>query len=165
VWLYFRFHLSHRDVEDLLAERGIRVSYEAVRLWCHTFGPVLAARLRRCRRRAAGKWHLDEVQRKIKGKRHWLWRAVDSDGLVLDILVQDRRDQGAAERFLREFPVQYPSVFDGDGAQARAVGAGTSWPTTIFYDAAGNVRLVRLGGYATATALDADIRAYALDVP
>jgi putative transposase len=101
VWLYFRFHLSHRDVEDLLAERGILVSYEAIRLWCRTFGPAFAAGLRRCRRRAAGKWHLDEVQLKIKGKRHWLWRAVDRDGLVLDILVQERRNREAAERFLR----------------------------------------------------------------
>ena len=64
VWLYYRFHLSHRDIEDLLAERGIQVSYEAVRLWCRTFGPALAAGLRRHRRRAGGKWHLDEVQLK-----------------------------------------------------------------------------------------------------
>ncbi|CAA9223699.1 MAG: hypothetical protein AVDCRST_MAG77-611 [uncultured Chloroflexi bacterium] len=68
VWLYYRFHLSHRDIEDLLAERGVLVSYEAVRLWCRTFGPALAAGLRRHRRRAARKWHLDEVQLKIKGK-------------------------------------------------------------------------------------------------
>ena len=79
----------------------MRVSYEAVRLWCPTFGPAFAAGLRRHRRRAAGKWHLDEVQVKIKGKKHWLWRAVDADGLVLDTLVQERRDQHAAERFLR----------------------------------------------------------------
>ncbi len=101
MWLYFRFHLSHRDVEDLLAERGVRVSYEAIRLWCRTFGPAFAVGLRRHQRRAAGKWHLDEVQLKIKGKRHWLWRAVNQDGLVLDILVQDRRNQVAAECFLR----------------------------------------------------------------
>jgi len=101
VWLYYRFHLSQRDIEDLLAERGVEVSYEAVRLWCRAFGPAFAARLRRRRHRATGKWHLDEVQLKIKGKRHWLWRAVDQDGLVLDILVQERRDQMAAERFLR----------------------------------------------------------------
>jgi putative transposase len=97
VWLYFRFHLSHRDIEDLLAERGVQVSYEAVRLWCRRFGPTLAAGLRRHRRRAGGTWHLDEVQLKIKGKQHWLWRAVDRDGLVLDILVQERRNQEAAE--------------------------------------------------------------------
>ncbi len=114
VWLYYRFHLSHRDVEDLLAERGIRVSYEAIRLWCRTFGPAFAARLRRRRARAGDKWHLDEVQLKIKGKKHWLWRAVDQDGLVLDILVQERRDQRAAERFLRR-------VVGGEDAQPRVV--------------------------------------------
>ena len=114
VWLYYRFHLSHRDIEDLLAERGIQVSYEAVRLWCRTFGPALAAGLRRHRRRAGGKWHLDEVQLKIKGRKHWLWRAVDQEGLVLDILVQERRDQHAAERFLRR-------VLDGEGQAPRVV--------------------------------------------
>ncbi len=85
VWQYYRFILSHRDIEDLLAERGVEVSYEALRLWCRGFGQAFAAGFRR-RRRAGGKWHLDEVQLKIKGKRHWLWRAVDQDGLVLDIL-------------------------------------------------------------------------------
>jgi putative transposase len=114
VWLYFRFHLSHRDIEDLLAERGVRVSYEAIRLWCRTFGSPFAAGLRRCRRRAAGKWHLDEVQLKIRGRRHWLWRAIDRDGLVLNVLVQERRNQEAAERFLRR-------VLDGEGAQPRVV--------------------------------------------
>ena len=101
VWLYYRFALSHRDSEDLLAARGVQVSYEAIRLWCRKFGSACAAGLRRRRRPAAGKWHVDEVQLKIKGKKHWLWRAVDSDGLVLDILVQERRTQEAAERFLR----------------------------------------------------------------
>jgi putative transposase len=101
VWLYFRFALSHRDVEELLAERGVQVSYEAIRLWCQRFGPVFAGGLRRRRSRAADKWHLDEVQLKIRGRKHWLWRAVDRDGLVLDILVQARRNQEAAERFLR----------------------------------------------------------------
>lgn len=101
VWLYFRFALSHRDVEELLAERGIRVSYEAIRLWCHKFGPGYAAALRRRRARPSDKWHIDEVALKINGRRHWLWRAVDSQGLVLDILVQNRRNQEAAEAFLR----------------------------------------------------------------
>ena len=101
VWLYFRFLLSYRDVEELLAERGVQVSYEAIRLWCQKFGPAFAAALRRRRVRAGDRWHLDEVQLKIKGQRHWLWRAVDRDGLVLDILVQQRRNQEAAERFLR----------------------------------------------------------------
>jgi putative transposase len=114
VWLYLRFALSHRDIEDLLAERGVQVSYEAIRLWCRTFGAAFAVGLRRCRRRAAGKWHLDKVQLKIRGKKHWLWRAVDSEGLVLDILVQDRRDQHAAERFLRR-------VLDGEVAPPRVV--------------------------------------------
>jgi putative transposase len=101
VWLYYRFALSHRDVEELLAARGVRVSYEAVRLWCQKFGPAFAGGLRRRRARARDRWHLDEVQLKIKGKKHWLWRAVDRDGLVLDILVQERRNREAAERFLR----------------------------------------------------------------
>jgi putative transposase len=114
VWLYFRFHLSHRDVEDLLAERGILVSYEAVRLWCQKFGATYAVGLRRRRVRARDRWHLDEVQLKIKGKKHWLWRAVDRDGLVLDILVQDRRNQEAAERFLRR-------VLDGEDEAPRVV--------------------------------------------
>jgi putative transposase len=101
-------------MEDLLVERGILVGYEAVRLWCLTFGPALAVRLRRCRRRAGGKWHLDEVQLKIKEKKHWQWRAVDQDGLVLDILVQERRDQEAVERFLRR-------VLDGEEWAPRVV--------------------------------------------
>jgi putative transposase len=101
VWLYFRFHLSLRDVEELLAERGVWVTYESIRAWCGKFGPAYAAGLRRRRARPADKWHLDEVSLKIKGKRHWLWRAVDKHGVVLDILVQQRRDQYAAETFLR----------------------------------------------------------------
>jgi putative transposase len=101
VWLYYRFLLSYRDVEELLAERGVIVSHETVRQWCRKFGPVFAARLRHRRRRAADKWHLDEVQLKIRGTKHWLWRAVDRDGVVLDILVQARRNQAAAEAFRR----------------------------------------------------------------
>jgi putative transposase len=101
VWLYFRFHLSLRDVEELLAERGVTVTYETIRAWCMKFGPSYAAGLRRRRARPSDKWHLDEVQLKIKGQRHWLWRAVDKRGVVLDILVQQRRDQHAAETFLR----------------------------------------------------------------
>jgi putative transposase len=108
VWLYFRFHLSFRDVQDLLAERGIIVSHEAIRQWCTKFGAAFAAHLRRRRVRAGDKWHVDEVMLKINGKRHWLWRAVDQAGVVLDILVQERRDQAAAERFLQR-------VLDGEG--------------------------------------------------
>jgi putative transposase len=101
VCLSFRFAVSHRDVEDLLAERGVRVSYEAIRLWCLKFGRTLGAGLRRRRRRAADTGHLDEVQPKIRGKRHCLWRAVDQVGTVLDIPVQERRNKAAAEIFLR----------------------------------------------------------------
>jgi putative transposase len=101
VWLYFRFSLSLRDVEELMAERGVTVTYKTIREWCSKFGPVYALQLRRRRPRPSDKWHLDEVQLKIKGKRHWLWRAVDKNGVVLDILVQQRRDQHAAETFLR----------------------------------------------------------------
>jgi putative transposase len=100
VWLYFRFHLSLRDVQDLLAERGLVVSHESIRHWCDTFGPTFAAGLRKRRARPGDKWHCDELLLKIKGKRYWLWRAVDQDGIVLDILVQERRDQTAAEAFL-----------------------------------------------------------------
>ena len=77
VWLYFRFNLSHRDVEELLAERGIQVSYEAIRLWCRKFGPAYAEHLRRRRSLPADKWHVDEMQLKIRGEKYWLWRAVD----------------------------------------------------------------------------------------
>jgi putative transposase len=100
VWLYHRFALSHRDVEELLVERGIQVSYEAIRLWCRKFGPILACELRRRRRRRGDKWFLDEVVLTMNKRRYWLWRAVDQAGTVLDILVQSRRDQLAAERFL-----------------------------------------------------------------
>src|SRR6195256_3829889 len=93
VWRYFRFHLSFRDVQDLLAERGIIVSHETIRAWCSKFGSSYAAGLRRRRARAGDKWHLDEVALKILGKRHWLWRAVDQQGDVLDILAQEGGDQ------------------------------------------------------------------------
>jgi putative transposase len=116
VWLYHRFSLSHRDVEELLAERGIQVSYEAIRLWCRKFGPLLARELRRRHpRRRGDKWFLDEVALTMNKRRYWLWRAVDQDGTVLDILVQSRRDQHAAERFLRR-------VLEGeDDAEPRVV--------------------------------------------
>jgi putative transposase len=114
VWLYFRFSLSLRDVEELLAERGVTVTYETIRAWCAKFGPSYAAALRRRRARPSDKWHLDEVQLKIKGKRHWLWRAVDGHGVVLDVLVRQRRDQCAAETFLRR-------VLAAVGAEPRVV--------------------------------------------
>ena len=90
VWLYFRFGLSYRDVEDMLAERGIDVSYETVRRWALKFGTIIARRLRRGRR-PSGRWHLDEVFVSINGRQLYVWRAVDSEGEVLDVLVQPRR--------------------------------------------------------------------------
>jgi putative transposase len=102
VWLYHRFCLSFRDVEELLADRGVTVSYEAVRQWCLKFGPSFAKKLRHRQGRLGDTWHLDEVFVSIQGKRHHLWRAVDQDRDVLDILVQPHRDQRAAKRFFRK---------------------------------------------------------------
>ena len=100
--MYHRFCLSFRDVEDLLAERGITVTYETVRQWCRKFGPEYARRLKRRQGRLGDTWHLDELFVNIQGHRHYLWRAVDQDGDVIDILVQPRRDRRAAERFFRK---------------------------------------------------------------
>lgn len=102
VWLYFRFTLSFRDVEELLAERGIEVSYETVRRWVLKFGPAFARELRRRRPRPSSQWHLDEMAVQIGGKRMWLWRAVDSEGEVLDLLVQPWRDKAAAVKLMRK---------------------------------------------------------------
>ncbi|MDP7692879.1 MAG: IS6 family transposase [Vicinamibacterales bacterium] len=102
VWLYHRFSLSFRDVEDLLAERGVTVTYEAIRQWCLTFGLDYARRLRRRRGRMGDTWYLDELFVTIQGRRQYLWRAVDEDGDVLDILVQSRRNRQAASRFFRK---------------------------------------------------------------
>lgn len=102
VWLYFRFSLSYRDVEELLAERGIVVTYETVRQWCLKFGQQYANQLRRRRPKTGDKWHLDEVFLKINGQTSYLWRAVDQDGNVLDILVQSRRNKAAAKKFFRK---------------------------------------------------------------
>src|SRR6476646_9720822 len=102
VWLYFRFPLSLRMVEEMLAARGIVVSHESVRQWALKFGQAFANRIRRRLPCAGDKWHLDEVAIKIAGKKHWLWRAVDQTGMVLDVLVQSRRDKGAAKRLLRK---------------------------------------------------------------
>jgi putative transposase len=95
VWLYFRFGLSYRDVEDMLAERGIDVTYETVRRWALKFGTIIARRLRRGRPRPSGRWHFDEVFVSINGRQLYVWRAVDSEGEVLDVLVQPRRDKAA----------------------------------------------------------------------
>ncbi len=102
VWLYFRFPLSFRDVEEMMIERGVTVTYETVREWCLKFGGTYAKRMRTRSPRPGGHWHLDEVFLKINGRLHYLWRAVDQDGEVLDILMQPRRDTRAAKRFLRK---------------------------------------------------------------
>lgn len=102
VWLYFRFSLSFRDIEELLALRGIIVSNEAIRLWCLKFGQKFANNLRRSRPKRGDKWHLDEVYLTMNGKQHYLWRAVDQNGHILDILVQSRRNRHAAKRFFRK---------------------------------------------------------------
>jgi putative transposase len=102
VWLYFRFCLSYRDVEELLFARGVIVTYEAIRKWCRKFGQAYANQLRRRRPRPGDKWHLDEVFLTIYGERHYLWREVDQEGHVLDILVQRRRDKHAAKQFFRK---------------------------------------------------------------
>jgi putative transposase len=102
VWLYFRFPLSLRMVEEMLAARGIIVSHETVRQWARKFGQAFANQVRRRLPRPGDKWHLDEVVISIAGRKHWLWRAVDQTGIVLDVLVQSRRDKRAAKRLLRK---------------------------------------------------------------
>ncbi len=102
VWLYFRFTMSYRDVEDLLAERGIDVTYETVRLWVLKFGQAYARRIRKRRPPAHDCWHLDEVFLTIGGKQMYLWRAVDGEGDVLDVLVQKRRNKRAALKLMRK---------------------------------------------------------------
>ena len=102
VWLYHRFPLSFREVEELLFARGVIVSYETIRQWANRFGPAYAARLRKRLPRAGDKWHLDEVFVRINGRQYYLWRAVDQNGMVLDIVLQPKRDARAAARFLRK---------------------------------------------------------------
>ncbi|MEA2726894.1 MAG: putative transposase [Acetobacteraceae bacterium] len=101
VWLYHVFSLSLRDVELLLAEHGIIVSHETIRRWCQKFGASFASKTRRQRPRPGDKWHLDEVFIRIQGELHYLWRAVDQNDAVLDILVQKKRDVKAAKRFFK----------------------------------------------------------------
>ena len=101
VWLYFRFNLSHRDIEDLLAQRGILVSYESIRLWCIKFGQRYARRLKRRHQGYSDTFYIDEVFVKINGKQQYLWRAVDQDSEVVDIFLQTRRDGAAAKRFFK----------------------------------------------------------------
>ena len=102
VWLYFRFNLSYRDVEEMMSVRGVTLTYETVRDWCRKFGQTYANNLRRRSARTGDQWHLDEVFLKINGRVHYLWRAVDQEGEVLDILVQSRRDKRAAKKFFRK---------------------------------------------------------------
>src|ERR671923_735037 len=101
VWLYLRFALSYRDVEDLLAERGVEVSYETIRGGVRKFGPVFAKRLRHSHPKPSRHWHLDEMVVRIAGETVYLWRAVDHEGEVLDVLVQRRRDKKAAQKLMR----------------------------------------------------------------
>jgi putative transposase len=112
IWLYLRFTLSFRDVEDLLAERGIMVSYETVRRWVNHFGPIIAADLRRRRPKPHTTWHLDEVYLKIAGRMVYLWRAVDAEGEVLDVLVQSKRNKHAALKLMRKLLKKYGFVPD-----------------------------------------------------
>src|SRR5580693_6562011 len=112
IWLYYRFTLSFRDVEDLLAERGITVSYQTVRRWANHFGPRVAADLRKRRPKPHATWHLDEVYPKINGRMASLWRAVDAEGEVLDVLIQSRRNKRAALRLMRKLLKKYAFVPD-----------------------------------------------------
>jgi putative transposase len=102
IWLYLRFTLSYRDVEELLAQRGLDISYETIRRWVRKFGSVIARRLRQRRPRPSDRWHLDEMVVRIAGRRMYLWRAVDHEGEILDVLVQPRRDRRAALKLMRK---------------------------------------------------------------
>jgi putative transposase len=130
VWLYFRFTLSYRDAEDPLAERGIEVSNESIRRWVLKFGPEIARNLHKARPRPHDQWHLDEIVISISGQRMYMWRAVDSEGEMLDVLVQSRRDKAAALRLLRKLLLKQgyvPTVIVTDklgsyGAALRDIG-------------------------------------------
>ena len=114
VWLYFRFNLSHRDIEDLLAQRGILVSYESIRLWCIKFGRIYDRRLKRRHQGYGDTFYIDEVFVKINGKQHYLWRAVDQDGEVIDVFLQSLRDGAAAKRFFKR-------LLRGQGEEPREI--------------------------------------------
>src|ERR671912_628582 len=132
VWLYFRFPLGLRMVEEILAARGIVVSHEAVRQWGLKFGQGLANQIRRRLSRTGDKWHLDEVVITIAGRKHWLWRAVDQDGTVLDVLVQSRRDKRAAKRLLRKLlkrQMQPPRVMITDKLASYSAAKGEVMPS------------------------------------
>jgi putative transposase len=123
VWLYHRFPLSYRDVQELLHQRSIQVSHETLREWCFKFGPLFAEDLRHWEPGRGSRWYLDEVCTSVDGVRHWLWRAVDEYGFVLDILLQRHRDTEAAKNFLTRLLGEYdvPEVIHTD--QLRSYGA------------------------------------------
>jgi len=123
VWLYHRFPMSYRDVQKLLHQRGIEVSHETLREWCMKFAPLFAEDLRHREPRRGSRWYLDEVCTSVDGVRHWLWRAVDENGFVLDILLQRHRDTEAAKTFLTRLLGEYdvPEVIHTD--QLRSYGA------------------------------------------
>ncbi len=132
VWLYFRFPLSYRDVEELMAKRGIVLTYETIRQWCQKFGQQYAKELRRRRAQTGDKWQLDEVFLTINGELHYLWRAVDQHGNVLDILVQSRRNKQAAKKFFRKLlkGCQYvPRVLITDKLGSYGAASGGEFPS------------------------------------
>lgn len=134
VWLYFRFPLSLRMVEDMLAARGVIVSHQTVRLWAEKFGRHFANDIRRrSTGRLGDKWHLDEVVIMIAGKKHWLWRAVDQDGFVLDVLIQSRRNAKAAKRLMRKLlkgQGRSPRVMITDKLRSMMQPSGRSCPAS-----------------------------------
>ena len=134
VWFYYRFTVSFRDVEEALAARGVLVSYESIRRWCEKFGQQFTAGLLKRRPQTGDKWHLDEVFLNINGVRHYLWRAVDQLGVVIDILVQPKRDRLAAMRFFRKLlrgptagihacslPISYAAMPPPNGSSCRVL--------------------------------------------
>ena len=126
ILLYLRFSLSLRDVEDLLAERGVTVSYETIRRWVNHFGPLIAADLRKRRPKPHAIWHLDEVYLKIDGRMVYLWRAVDAEGEVLDVLVQSKRNKHAALKLMRKLLKKYglvPETFVTDELRSYSAAA------------------------------------------
>ena len=134
VWLYFRFNLSHRDIEDLLVQRGITVSYESIRLWCIKFGRNYAGRLQRRHKGYADTFNIDEVFVKINGKQHHLWRAVDQEGDVIDVFLQSRRDGTAAKRFFKRLlrtQGEAPRRIVTDKLQSYGVAQRELMPNTI----------------------------------
>ena len=134
VWLYFRFNLSHRDIEDLLAQRGVLVTHESIRLWCNKFGPHYAHRLRRRHRGYGDTLFIDEVYVRIQGQQRYLWRAVDQDGKVVDVLLQERRDATAARRFFRHLRARHggePRTLVTDKSGSYAVARRKLLPGTL----------------------------------